>query len=427
MASINIPNIGTDEAVEIIEIMVQPGDVVEKEQSLLVLESDKASMDVPSPVGGKLQKILVKVGDKVKEGDAIAEIEAADDGDAPAPKNEEEKEEKKEDKKEEKPDEKPAPKEEAKPAPQPTPQAAAQTPAASSGDAYAGPAVRKLAREFGIDLTQVPPSGENGRIVKEDLHNYVKNRLAGAPTGGSALPPEPVVDFSEFGKVTEQEMDKIKRLTAEGMQSSAINAPHVTQFDEADVTDLETFRGKKKKQAEKKKVKLTPVPFIIKALALALKEFPQFNASLRGNTIIQKHYYNIGVAVDTPAGLVVPVIKEVDKKGIWELAKDLGEISENARNRRISPKDLQGGCITLSSLGRGGGTQFTPIINLPEVAILGVSRVDVKPLWQEDKFVPRSMMPVALSYDHRAVNGVDGANFTRFVCSLLSDPRNLSM
>ena len=420
MMKINIPNIGTEEAVEIIEILVKDGDIVSVDQALLVLESDKASMEVPSPAAGKITKLLVKVGDKVKEGDAIADI-TEEDGGKKATKEEVKTEEEKEPKQEIKSIADKGSKQESLEAPSPQNEEGKITVA----DVYAGPAVRKLAREFGINLSQVRGSGNNGRVILEDIQTYVKNQLGGG--GGSALPPEPEVDFAEFGKVEVVEMDKIKRLTADGMQAAALNAPHVTQFDDADVTDLEAFRAKQKKRAEKKGVKLTPVPFLIKALALALQEFPQFNVSVKGHSIVQKYYYHIGMAVDTPAGLVVPIIRDVDKKGVWQLAAEVMEISDKARNRRLGPKDMEGGCITLSSLGASGGTQFTPIINLPEVAILGVSRVKKVPVYVGEELQPRLVMPLALSYDHRAVNGVEGAKFTRFLAEILTDARNLAM
>lgn len=426
MTNIKIPNIGTDEAVEIIEILVSEGDQVVQEQPLLVLESDKASMEVPSPVAGKLNKLKVKVGDKVKEGHDIAEFEeAAGVATTMAPAK---------DKKEEaepEPVAKPAPAKAEEPA-KPKPQVDKHSPFGEEGsisitEIYAGPAVRKLAREFGVNLSQVSASGNNNRVILEDVQKFVKSNLARGGGGGAALPPEPQVDFAEFGKLEEMEMDKIKRLTYVGMQTAWLNAPHVTQFDEADVTDLETYRAKQKILAEQKGVKLTPVPFLLKALALGLQEFPQFNVSLKGYTIVQKHYYHIGMAVDTPVGLVVPVIQDVDQKSIWQLATDVMDISTRARNRKLSPKEMQGGCITLSSLGAGGGTQFTPIINLPEVAILGVSRVSKQPVYIGDELQPRLIMPLALSYDHRAVNGVDGAKFVRYISSLLSDLRNVIM
>lgn len=427
MTTITIPNIGTDDAVEIIEILVKKGDNLDKEQPLLVLESDKASMEIPCPHTGRITEIKVSVGDKVKEGDAIGEMEAKMEAteatEAPTTST---------------PPTPPTPPTAPATSTPPTPpekEAVAEPAKETVADAkdsegiYAGPAVRKLSRELGIDLRVISASGDKGRIAKEDLHEYIKARMNGTGAGGGALPPEPTVDFAAFGEIELVPMDKIHKLTAVAMQTSVLNAPHVTQFDEADVTDLEHFRKMQKELAASKGLKLTPVPFLLKALASALSEFPQFNASIKGDNLVRKHYCHIGLAVDTPMGLVVPVIRDVNHKNIWQLAEEVMHISENARNRKLKPQDMQGGCITLSSLGAGGGTQFTPIINLPEVAILGVSRVIKKPVYQDDQSlpVPRLMMPLALSYDHRAVNGVDGAKFTRYISALLTDIRKLAM
>ena len=440
MTIVKIPNIGTDEAVEVIEVLIAKGDKVEKEQALVVLESDKASMEVPCPQAGEIIAVKVKVGDKVKEGSEVAELNASDSASAEAAAPAETSAPV--------PAEAPTPTKTPAPAKAPAPAPAeksASAPAPSDksrgdkymgyeptklpapmDDYYAGPAVRKMARELGADLNQVTGSGANGRILKEDVQQYIKQRLSGAATT-SSIAAAPVVDFAAFGKVEELPMDKIKSLTAENMQRAWLTAPHVTQFEDADVTDLENFRKMQKSLAEQKNIKLTPIPFLLKALALTLQELPQFNVSLRGNTIIQKHYYHIGMAVDTPAGLMVPVIKDVDKKNIWELAAEVSSIADRARNRRITANDMKGGCITLSSLGAAGGRQFTPIINIPEVAILGVSRVNKVPVYQGEHLVPRLMMPLALSYDHRAVNGVDGAKFTSYISNLLGDIRNLAM
>lgn len=429
MTTITIPNIGTDDAVEIIEILVKKGDNLSKDEPLMVLESDKASMEVPSPHAGVLTDIKVSVGDKVKEGDAIGEmdVEAADTTDnkeqteaaKPSPDKPAVPDVKEASNKEVVVEDKPTPK----------PPAASGAQASKSDDIYAGPAVRKLSRELDIDLSVIQASGDKGRITKDDLHDYIKRGLSGAggAGGAGALPAEPSVDFAAFGKIEVKPMTKIGKLTATAMQASKINAPHVTQFDEADVTDLENFRKIQKELAASKGIKLTPVPFLLKALALSLAEFPQFNVSLKGSSIVHKHYYHIGMAVDTPNGLVVPVIRDVNTKSIFQLAEEVASVSENARNRKLKPADMQGGCMTLSSLGAGGGTQFTPIINLPEVAILGVSRVIKKPVYLEDQLLPRLMMPLALSYDHRAVNGVDGAKFVRHIAALLADVRKLAM
>ena len=280
-----------------------------------------------------------------------------------------------------------------------------------------------MARELGVGLAEIRGSGEENRILKEDVKRFVKERMT---QGGGVSSQQPLdIDFAKFGPIEEKEMTKIQSLTAQGMHRAWITAPHVTQYEEIDITDLENFRQGQKNLAAQKGVKLTPVPFLIKALALALRELPQFNVSVSGKTLIQKHYYHIGMAVDTPAGLVVPVIRDVDKKSIWDLAAETGEMAVKARERRLRPDDMEGGCITLSSLGAQGGTQFTPIINVPEVAILGVSRSYHKPIYQEREFVPRLVLPVALSYDHRAINGVDGAKFTNYLSYLLKDIRNI--
>lgn len=440
MTTITIPNIGTDEAVEIIEILVKKGDNLSKDETILVLESDKASMEIPSPDDGVITDIKVSVGDKVKEGDLIGEMDiAAGTGGSDSLDKSTTATTAIESAAESNPATAPAkattPSEPSKKEQAPTKMETAQPAAAnsSSNDIYAGPAVRKLSRELDIDLGVIQASGDKGRITKDDLHDYIKRGLSGAggsPMGGSmggALPPEPSVDFAAFGKIEVVPMDKIGKLTAAAMQSSKLNAPHVTQFDEADVTDLENFRKLQKEVAANKGIKLTPVPFLLKALALTLEEFPQFNVSLKGSNIIRKHYYHVGMAVDTPYGLVVPVIRDVNTKSIFELADEVTSVSEAARNRKLKPVDMQGGCITLSSLGAGGGTQFTPIINLPEVAILGVSRLIKKPVYQGDQLLPRLMMPLALSYDHRAVNGVDGAKFVRHLAALLADVRKLAI
>lgn len=430
MTVVSIPNIGTEEEVEIIEILVAKGDKVDKEQALLVLESDKASMEVPSPTTGEITDLKVKVGDKVKEGVKIAEIKEdggkTDDNITSKVISDKLAEQKIAIKDKENTLVSKEPKKIA-PAPE-TNILKGETLSTAIDNYYAGPAVRKMARELGVDLNQVTASGANGRILKEDIQQYIKQRLQNG--GGENLLPmdtEMQVDFAAFGKIETQPMDKIKLLTAKSMRRSWFSVPHVTQFEEADVTDMENFRKMQKDLAQQKNIKLTPIPFLLKALALSLQEFPQFNVSLRGDSIVQKYYYHIGVAVDTPAGLVVPVIRDVDKKNIWELAAEIIDLADKARSRRIKPVDMQGGCITLSSLGAIGGVQFTPIINLPEVAILGVSRVRKLPVYRGDQLVPRLIMPLALSYDHRAVNGVDGTKFTTHIADLLSDIRKLAM
>ncbi len=413
---IRVPNLGVDEAVEIIEVHIEKGKQIEKDDTVIVLESDKASMEIPASSAGKVAAVKVQKGDKVRSGDPIALLVVASENlpvdsppaseslpvDSPPP---------------------PAKEGDQQADSQAAPVAAPSGLSGSNGNFYAGPAVRKMARELGVELANLSGSGHKGRILKEDIQSYVKRHLQ----QGAAMPEPPQIDFAAYGKTMEKDLNKIQRLTAENMHRAWITAPHVTQFEEVDITDLENFRKGQKAIAEKKGVKLTPVPFLIKALALALKELPQFNVSVVGNRLVQKLYYHIGMAVATPHGLVVPVIRDVDKKSIWELAQEASELAEKARHRQLSVEAMQGGCITLSSLGAQGGTQFTPIINVPEVAILGVSKSSYQPVYQDGTFVPRLILPIALSYDHRAINGVDGAKFTSYLKLLLSDIRNLAL
>ncbi len=426
--SIVVPDIGGDSDVEVIEVHVKVGDVIKAEQSLITLESDKAAMEVPSPKGGEVKSLKLKVGDKVSKGSLILELAVAGAAAAPAP----------------------APAAPSAPAPAaaqpaaavvsaPAPApvsapAAAALAAASGSDVYAGPAVRKLARELGVDLTQVAGTGSRGRIQKEDLHAFVKARLqAPAPVassaGGAGIPAIPDIDFSLFGSVEQVPLSKLHKVTAANMQRNWLNVPHVTQFNEADITDLEAFRSDLKGEADKKGVKLTFLPFLLKACARALQEHKQFNVSLHssGEYLIQKHYIHIGVAVATDAGLMVPVIRDVDKKSVWDLAREVVTLSDKAKNRRLSKEEMQGACFTISSLGALGGTGFTPIVNAPEVAILGVSKTQTKPVYINGQFVPRQMLPIALSYDHRAVNGVDGGMFVTTLARLLGDIRLLAL
>ncbi len=426
--SIVVPDIGGDSDVEVIEVHVKVGDVIKAEQSLITLESDKAAMEVPSPKGGEVKSLKLKVGDKVSKGSLILELAVAGAAAAPAPA----------------PAAPSAPAPAAAqpaaavvsaPAPAPVSAPAAAAPAAASGsDVYAGPAVRKLARELGVDLTQVAGTGSRGRIQKEDLHAFVKARLqAPAPVassaGGAGIPAIPDIDFSLFGSVEQVPLSKLHKVTAANMQRNWLNVPHVTQFNEADITDLEAFRSDLKGEADKKGVKLTFLPFLLKACARALQEHKQFNVSLHssGEYLIQKHYIHIGVAVATDAGLMVPVIRDVDKKSVWDLAREVVTLSDKAKNRRLSKEEMQGACFTISSLGALGGTGFTPIVNAPEVAILGVSKTQTKPVYSNGQFVPRQMLPIALSYDHRAVNGVDGGMFVTTLARLLGDIRLLAL
>lgn len=421
---IPVPDLGGATDVEVIEVMVKVGDVINAEASLVTLETDKAAMEVPSPQGGKVVAVKVKVGDKVSAGSPLIDLETVSSGEsaaAPAPASQA-----------------PAP---AAEAPAPAPQAAAPAPkpapapapavSSAGGEVHAGPAVRKLARELGVDLAQVSGTGGRGRIVQEDVHAYVKSRMQSTSAGmasvqgGAGIPAIPDQDFSKFGPIEEVEMTKLHRVTALNMARNWLNVPHVTQFDEADITELEDFRAAQKALADKKGIKLTPLPFIIKACAQALVEHPQFNVSLHssGAKLIKKKYVHIGVAVATPAGLMVPVIRDADKKSIWQIAADIAALSAKAKDRKLTKEDMEGACFTVSSLGNMGGTGFTPIVNAPEVAILGVSRASVKPVWKDKQFVPRTMLPFSLSYDHRAVNGVDGGAFCTYLGQLLSDIR----
>lgn len=422
--AVNVPD--GAEGADVIELCVAEGDEVEEGDSLVVLETDKASMEVPAPQAGKVLKFTVKEGDKTEEGGVILTLAVT--GSAPAASPAPAKAEKAE------ATAAPAPAPAAKPAPVATPtDDSAIISASQSKDIYAGPAVRKLAREMSVDLTQVKGTSERGRISKDDVKAYVKQVMTGqkaAPAAGgngASIPPIPAVDFSQFGDIELQPMSKIKKLTAANMSANWLNIPHVTQFDDADITDLETFRKSLKPEAEKRGVKLTPLPFLLKACAAALIAEPSFNVSLHhdGEHIVQKKYVNIGVAVDSPVGLVVPVIRDVDKKGLWELAAEFMAIVEKARNGKLTPKDMQGGCFTISSLGALGGQGFTPIVNAPEVAILAVSKAEIKPKWNGSEFIPRNMLPLSLSYDHRAINGGDAGRFFTYLNSVISDVRRL--
>jgi len=423
VTEVTLPDIGDFKDVEVIEVLVSPGDHIEAEDSLITLESDKASMEIPSPVAGTVKEMKVKVGDRINQGDLIALVEAEAGRPAEtepvAPP----------------PVEPPPP---SPPPPAPGEKMAKPLPIAPTYDdmptrkAHASPAVRRFARELGVNLGQVQGSGRKGRITKEDVQNFVKSALAGgapaaAPAGGFALPAAPEVDFSQFGEIEETELGRIKKISGKHLHRSWITVPHVTQFDEADITSLEAFRKEMKAEAEKQEVRLTFMPFLMKACVAALKQFPTFNASLApdGEKLILKKYFHIGVAVDTPNGLMVPVIRDVDEKGIYDLARELMEISGKAREGKLAPGDMQGGCFTISSLGGIGGTQFTPIVNAPEVAILGVSRAQMKPVWNGSDFEPRLIMPFSLSYDHRVIDGAEGVRFTTYLGGLLSDIRRL--
>jgi pyruvate dehydrogenase E2 component (dihydrolipoamide acetyltransferase) len=416
-----VPDIGSDDKVDVIEISVAPGDQVEEGETLVVLESDKATMDVPSTLTGTVVKIIAKEGDKLGTGDQVAIIEVSGDAQLAEPVAQQPTASE------------PAPSAEpattASPSPAPTPVTA--TPVENnSGEVYAGPAVRLLARELGVDLAQVSGTGPRGRIQKDDVNNFVKSALkSGSTSGGAGIPQVPAIDFSQFGPVESVKLSKIQKVTADNMQRNWLNVPHVTQFDDADITELEAFRKSLKAEGEKRGIKVTPVSFIIKAAAAALAANPEFNRSLAGDgeNYIQKHYINIGMAVDTPRGLVVPVIKDADKKGIWEISSDVITMATLAREGKLKPNDMQGGCFTISSLGAIGGNGFTPIVNSPEVGILGVSKSQIKPVWDGAEFQPRLMLPLALSYDHRVINGGDAGRFMTYLVKILSDIRHMTL
>ena len=452
-----VPDLGNSSDVPVIEVLVAVGDRVKKDQGLVTLESDKATMEVPAPFAGVVREITVKLGDALSEGHVVARIEAEDSAAAlssaaaPAPAA------------------KPAAAPAAAPAPAPATSVAERASAASLPSPapalantpgvdpealppssppiaftaesllpdkvpHASPAVRVFARELGVDLSKVAGSGRGGRIAKEDVQAFVKSALAGgahAPVaavgggggGGLNLIPWPKVDFAKFGPVETQPLSRIQKLSGQNLARNWAMIPHVTQFDEADITEMEAFR--KQLGEESKDTKVTPLVFLIKAAVAALKAFPKFNASLDGDTLVLKRYVHIGIAVDTPDGLVVPVIRDCDQKGLLDLARELGEISKKARDKKLSPADMQGGCFSISSLGGIGGTAFTPIINAPEVAILGVSRSSTKPVWNGKEFAPRLMLPLSLSYDHRVIDGADAARFTSFLARSLGDLRRL--
>ena len=433
---IRVPDIGDFDAVDVIEVLIKAGDSVENGQSVIVLESDKASMEVPAEAAGTVASVAIKVGDKVKQGDLIATLSGAAAAAAPAPAAEA-------------PKAAPAPAPQAAPAaapatvaaPAPAPSANPQIDEAGFATAHASPSIRRIAREMGLDLGKVQGSGRLGRILESDIRAFVKTLLTSggvaaaaaggksgavsgaAPQGMGGIPPIPAVDFSQFGEIEEQPLSRINVLTGAAMTRCWLNIPHVTQHDYADITELEAFRVSLKAEAEKRGVRVTMLAFLMKALTSALKELPRFNSSLSpdGKALILKKYYNIGIAVDTPNGLVVPVIRDVDQKGIYDLSADLAAISKKAREGKLSPKDMSGASMTISSLGGIGGTFFTPIVNAPEVAILGVSRSAMQPVWNGKDFAPRLMLPMSLSYDHRVIDGALGARMTSLLAQILGD------
>ncbi|WP_219062375.1 dihydrolipoyllysine-residue acetyltransferase [Pseudomonas sp. UMAB-08] len=421
---IHVPDIGSSGKAKIIELMVKVGDTIVADQSLITLESDKASMEIPSPAAGVVESISVKLDQEVGTGDLILKLKvagAAAPAAAPAQAAA------------------PAPTEAAAPVAASAPKAEAVAPAAvapakDGAKVHAGPAVRQLAREFGVELSAVGSTGPHGRVLKEDVQVYVKAMMqkakeapAGGATGGAGIPPIPVVDFSRYGETEEVPMTRLMQLGASSLHRSWLNIPHVTQFDQADITELEAFRIAQKAVAEKAGVKLTVLPLLLKAAAHLLKELPDFNSSLApsGKAIIRKKYVNIGFAVDTPEGLLVPVIKNVDQKSLLQLAAEAAALAEKARSKKLSADDMQGACFTISSLGHIGGTGFTPIVNAPEVAILGVSKATIQPVWDGKAFQPKLMLPLSLSYDHRVINGAAAARFTKRLSELLGDIRTM--
>ena len=448
--TIDVPELGDAENIEVIEVCIAVGDVVAEGDSLIVLETDKASMEVPSPRDGVIVSIAVKEGDSVQQGmpivvlrSAVEQSASVDTSPVPAAVSAAVVDNSN--------DSPPQQQQQILPPAKASPAIAstditsanitgtntasthiAGTESAaksSTTSVYAGPSVRRLSREMGVSLEAVVGSGPRGRITKNDVKDYVKSALHSKtePAGGITLPSMPTVDFTKFGEISIAPLSKIGKLTAANMQRNWLNIPHVTQFDEADISELEDFRRSLKDEASRRQLKITPLPFLLKACAAALKEHPKFNASLHadGESVVLKHYIHIGVAVNTPAGLVVPVVNDVDKKSIWELAKEVDELADKAKNRKLTPQQMQGACFTVSSLGSIGGTGFTPIINGPEVAIMGVSKLQTKPVWNGSEFVPRKMLPLSISYDHRVINGVDAGQFFTFLVQVLADIRRL--
>ena len=426
---VKVPDIGDFHDVPVIEIMVKVGDSIQAETPLISLESDKATMEVPSPAAGVVKELKLKLGDKVSEGQLVllldtdsaasaaaaapaataAPVAAAAPVSTPAPAAT------------------PAP----TPAPAPAPVAATAA-AATTGLAHASPSIRAFARELGVAIARVTGSGPKGRILREDVQNYVKAALAGggtaapvtaSPGGGLDLLPWPKVDFAKFGPIEAKPLGRIRKISGANLQRNWVMIPHVTQFDSADITELEAFRVALNK--ENPEAKLTMLAFLIKASVAALRKYPEFNASLDGEQLILKKYVHIGFAADTPNGLVVPVIRDADQKGVAQLAQEMGQLAARAREGKLAPAEMQGGCFSISSLGGIGGTAFTPIINAPEVAILGVSKSEIKPQWDGEKFLPRLMLPLSLSYDHRVIDGAAAARFTAFLCRLLADLRRV--
>src|SRR3954465_4870094 len=457
MVEIKVPDIGDFKEVPIIQVFVKPGDSVKQEDPLIALESDKATMDVPSPTAGTVKDLKVKVGDRVSKGNLILLLDSAAEGRAapsgpsgrngqsaattqaaaPAPKAEARGDKQKQPE-EERPKPGEGPEKTAGPPPaKPEPKAEAparSAPAPIESEAFkrahASPSVRKFARELGVDVSQVKGSGPKGRILQEDVQSFVKQAISAggapaAPAGGAGrgLPPPPQGDFPKFGPVEPKPLSRIKKIAGANLARNWVMIPHVTQFDEADITDLEALRVQLNKENEKAGIKITLLAFLVKACVAALKKFPEFNSSIDGDNLMMKGYFHIGFAADTPNGLVVPVLRDCDKKGVLQIAQETSALAAKAREGKLSPADMQGGSISISSLGGIGGTAFTPIINAPEVAILGVSKGAQKPVWDGKQFVARLMLPLSLSYDHRVIDGALAARFTAFLSTLLADMR----
>lgn len=417
-----VPDIGDYKDVSVIEVMIKVGDTINEEDTLLTLETDKAAMDVPSPYAGVVKELHVEIGDKISQGSLVLVLESAN---APA-----------------KIEVQAAAPVAAVSAPVETKMIAAAAPAVvpaqplknadtSANTAHASPAIRRFARELGVDITRVQGSGEKNRVTKEDVQNFVKAALAHPSGAGNGLQvlEMPAFDFAKFGDIETKPLSRIQKISGANLHRNWVTIPHVTQFDEADITDMEAFRKQLGAEYAKQSIKITPLAFMLKAVVAALQKFPKFNASIDtdGENLVYKNYFHIGVAVDTPDGLMVPVLRDVDQKGIVQLASELAEISARARDKKITAKDMQGGCFTISSLGGIGGTAFTPIINAPEVAILGVSRSCMKPVYQDGNFVPRLMLPLSVSYDHRVIDGAAAARFTAYLAKVLSDIRRLAL
>jgi pyruvate dehydrogenase E2 component (dihydrolipoamide acetyltransferase) len=441
LSEVRVPDLGDFKDVSVVDVLVKEGESVDVDTPLITLETEKATMDVPSPVAGRINALRIKKGGKVSQGSLIALVEATNTDAKPAPPTaiaaSTTEETVRHPALAARSAAQPSP---APPSPPPdAPSAPAAASSAPAGDAsvvmadfstaYAGPSVRKFARELGVDLSRVKGTGPKGRVTHEDVKAFVKKVMTegvGAP-GAAALPKVPEVDFARFGPVETRPLGRIQRISGPRLHASWVNIPHVTQFDSADITDLEAVRTQLKGKAVKEGIKLTPLAFVLKACVKALQEFPLFNSSLdaRGENLVLKKYVHLGFAADTPNGLVVPVIRDADRKDIYELARELGELSEKAREGKLTPTQMQGGCFTISSLGGIGGTAFTPIINAPEVAILGVSRSSYQPVYRDGSFVPRLMLPLSLSYDHRVIDGALAVRFTTFLARALAEPRGL--